>query len=53
MFCPENVVLTAGAAFVFLTYSVQLVSTLAGVDLGYWLVRRSAAHPATKTVDTP
>jgi hypothetical protein len=53
MFCPESVVLTAGAAFVFLTYSVQLVSTLAGVGLGYWLVRRSAAHPATKTVDTP
>lgn len=54
MFCPESVVLTAGAAFVFLTYSVQLVATLASVGLGYWLVRRSAVRtPVERGAETP
>ena len=46
MFRPEEVVVTAGAAFVFLTYTVQLLSTLVSVGVGYWLMQGSRPKPS-------
>ena len=46
MFFPESVVLGAGAAFVFVSYTCQLGITLLSMGVGALLMRHHPAHPA-------
>ena len=49
MFFPESVVLTSGAMFTFLSYTIQLSIGVLGLFVGWWLMAKTASHRRQST----